>query len=93
MEEVFKVSIWGLSGISLLTFLIGLLVGHWLNIYRDKRNRLFELSKEIKPYFIEQTKNPLAKLDNNVVRKLDAYIHYMSGINYYYRKNLKNLVC
>lgn len=91
LEEAFKVSIRGLSGISLLTFFLGILIGHWLNIQRDKRNRLFELSKEIKPYFIEQSKNPLAKIENNLISKLDAYIHYMSGINYFYKKKSQKL--
>lgn len=48
MEEAFKISWLGVSGISILTFLIGLIVGHRLNIHRDQRNRLFELSGELK---------------------------------------------
>ncbi len=91
MEEAFKISWLGISGISILTFLIGLILGHRLNIHRDQRNRLFELSGELKKYFLSQSKEPSLTYDERIIEKMDIYVHYMAGISGFYKKKAKHL--
>ncbi|ENX22171.1 hypothetical protein F892_01412 [Acinetobacter vivianii] len=86
MEEIFKNSWLGLSGISIFTFLVGIIVGHKLNIHRDKRSRLFELSKDLKKYFLDQVDEPTISDYENIHKSMNVYIHYMSSINYFYKK-------
>lgn len=91
MEEVFKISWLGISGISILTFLIGLIAGHRLNIYRDKRNRLFELSKDLRDFYVKQAKDPNTNSEYKIDRVLDNYISYKSGLNMFYSYKAKRL--
>lgn len=91
MEEVFKVSWLGISGISILTFLIGLIAGHRLNIYRDKRNRLFELSKDLRDFYVKQAKDPNTNSEYKIDRALENYISYKSSLNMFYFYKAKRL--
>ena len=91
MEELFKSSWLGAGGLSFFTFLIGLIVGHWLSIHRDKRNRLFELSKELRGFYVKQAKDPNVNSEYKVERALENYISYKSSLNMFYFYKAKRL--
>lgn len=91
MEELFKSSWLGTGGLSFFTFLIGLIVGHRLNISRDKQNRLFELSKNIKKYYQAHKFDP-STLNNAIINKeLDTYITYKSSLGCHHRRRARKL--
>ena len=64
-----------------MTFLLGIIVGHWLSIHRDKRNRLFELSKKLKVFYVKQSISPNVCPEYKVERALELYLSYKSSID------------
>lgn len=63
--------------ISFLTFLLGLILGHWLAIGRDKRKEFNEAVAPVRGWLLgaKDTPNPYLRLPSE--QEFDRFIHYL----------------
>ncbi|KEK26506.1 hypothetical protein SXM_3976 [Shewanella xiamenensis] len=63
--------------LSLLTFFLGLILGHWLSIGRDKRKEFNEAVIPVRAWLLreKESPNPYSRLPSE--EELDIFIHYL----------------
>lgn len=63
--------------LSLLTFFLGLILGHWLAIGRDKRKEFNEAVIPVRAWLLREKEapNPYSRLPSE--EELDLFIHYL----------------
>lgn len=63
--------------VSLLTFLLGLILGHWLAIGRDKRKEFNKALEPIRVWLLRAKDSPSPYTEWPSEEELDRFIHYL----------------
>ena len=61
--------------ISLLTFLLGLLIGNRLTIGRDRRKELNEAAKPIRSWLLAEAESPSPYRKRPLMEEIDLFVH------------------
>jgi len=63
--------------VSFLTFLLGLILGHWLALGRDKRKEFNEAVAPIRNWLLTEQNGPSPYNKRPSLHEIDLFLHYL----------------
>ena len=69
-----------LATVATLTFFLGLILGHWLTLGRDKRKEFNEISSPIRAWILSEIKNPSPNGGYPSAISMDNFESYLNPI-------------